>query len=90
MRNHDTSLQAQSPVADAGDALAQAEHAVSTLLSHPSATQAKQALASLAQAEHAVVSAQASADEATVGQLLSDCSAVHDTFKKAASQVPPE
>lgn len=87
MRNHDTSLQAQNPVADAGDALAQAEHAVAALQSHPNEIQAQQAASALAQAEHAILSATGDDNEQAVADLLAGCSQAHESFAQAVDQL---
>ncbi|MCY0875760.1 MAG: hypothetical protein OWT28_05780 [Firmicutes bacterium] len=84
MRNHDTSLQDQSPLADAGDALRKAQHAVSSLQSHPNHMGLQQAANALAHTEKAISAAQGDENKPAVKELLMTCSETHDAFVEVA------
>jgi len=86
-RNHDPSVQMQSPIADAGAALRQAEHAVAQYRAHPGSEQAQQAEAALQQTERAILTAESSSDNPlAVSELIASCSAIHDRFVQSTEE----
>jgi hypothetical protein len=72
MKNKETSMQEQSPLADAQNSVDAAENAVSQAQSHPSSTMIQQAENSLATAGRAVSGVQSEAQDTNAYQQTVD------------------
>lgn len=94
MTHEPTSLQKQSPLSEAQDAVEKARHAAAQAQSRPTPTMLHQAEQALAKAERAVAQAAGDDNKAALAQLAHDFEGVEQRVEAARratadTQVPP-
>jgi hypothetical protein len=87
MANEPTSLQKQSPLSEAQDAVEKARHAVAQAQSHPSDTLLGQAERALQKAERALTQADGNDNHMALRQLRDDMDAIEARMEQARRAV---